>query len=90
MKIFRTSCLVVLSALLLASCGKKNASSTTGWNYNDPEWGGFEVSDAVEQPTAPGLVFIEGGSFTMGRVADDSRFQWNNVAHRHRFFVLYG
>lgn len=81
MKLFRNSCLLLLSGWLMASCGDSNVSSTTGWDLNDPEWGGFEVSSETEQPTAPGLVFIEGGSFTMGRVADDSRFQWNNVAH---------
>lgn len=81
MKVLSNSCLLLLSVCLLVSCGKRNVSSTTGWNLNDPEWGGFEVSNETEQITAPGLVFIEGGSFTMGRVADDSRFQWNNVAH---------
>lgn len=81
MKIFHFSCLLLASVFVLTSCGKSEQSPTTGWNLNDPEWGGFEVSDRNEQVTAPGLVFIEGGSFTMGRVADDSRFQWNNVAH---------
>lgn len=80
MKIARLSCYLTAAALLLAGCSKKQ-SSTTGWNYNDPEWGGFEVSEHNEQETGPGLVFIEGGSYTQGRVADDSRFQWNNVAH---------
>jgi hypothetical protein len=32
---------------LLASC-QKQASQTTGWEYNDPESGGFEVASAVE------------------------------------------
>ena len=68
--------------MLLASCGNKaGRSSATGWNYNDPEWGGFEVADATEQGTAPGLVFIEGGSFVMGRVTEDTRYQWDNMAH---------
>ena len=57
--------------------------SKTGWNYNDPDMGGFEVKlDYREQATGPGLVFIEGGSFTMGRVAQDVMFQWNNAPRR--------
>ena len=80
MKIFKTSCIVMAAVMLLAGCSKRQ-SATTGWNYNDSKWGGFENIDGPTQRTAPGLVFIEGGSFTMGRVADDSRYQWNNVAH---------
>ncbi len=80
MRILKIACFLMVSAMILASCSKQK-SATTGWNYNDSEWGGFEVSPIDEQMTAPGLVFIEGGSFTMGRVSDDARYQWNNVAH---------
>ena len=72
--------MIAATALLLSACGSK-VSSTTGWDYNNSEWGGFEKSSYTEQQTGPGLVFIEGGSFQMGRVADDSRFQWNNLVH---------
>lgn len=81
MKILKFSSLMLAAVLFFSACGNSQQSATTGWNLNDPEWGGFQVSEYNEQVTAPGLVFIEGGSFTMGRVADDSRFQWNNVAH---------
>ena len=82
MKIFRFSCFVAAAALLLAGCSNKGGqSSTTGWNYNDPKWGGYEVSNANEQGTAPGLVFIEGGSFVMGHVTEDTRYRWDNTAH---------
>jgi len=76
-------------AFLFASCGgggdvtkTGKTSSTTGWNYNDPDWGGFEVVQEYEQETGPGLVFIEGGSFTMGRVEQDVTYDWNNVPRR--------
>lgn len=59
-----------------------NESTTTGWTYNDPDWGGFEVVQDYEQETGPGLVFIEGGSFTMGRVEQDVMFDWNNSPRR--------
>ncbi len=81
MKTLKFSLFLLATACLVVSCSKGNQSATTGWNVNDPEWGGFEVADVIEQPDAPGLLFIEGGSFVMGRVADDSRFQWNNVGH---------
>lgn len=81
MKIFKFSALLSASLLLLVACNNKNKSAATGWNYNDPNWGGFEVNDRTEQITAPGLVFIEGGSFVMGRIADDPHHQWNNTAH---------
>ena len=57
-------------AFILASCGK-DKSTTTGWRYNDSKWGGFEKHDYKGQETGPGLVFIRGGSFTMGQVEQD-------------------
>jgi gliding motility-associated lipoprotein GldJ len=82
MKVFKFSSLMLAAVMLLASCGNKaGKSETTGWNYNDPEWGGYDVSDRTNQTTAPGLVFIEGGSFVMGHVNEDTRYAWDNVAH---------
>lgn len=80
------SALAKISVLLfiLSACGggSRKVSTTTGWNYNDPEMGGFEVKFGYEQETGPGLVFIEGGTFTMGRVEQDLLYQWNNVPRR--------
>jgi gliding motility-associated lipoprotein GldJ len=81
MKIFHGS-LFLTSALLLASCGKKQFSSTTGWTYNEKQNGGFEVVPYIEQETGPGLVFIEGGTFAMGRVEQDVLFEHNNPVRR--------
>lgn len=64
---------------LLVSCGKSNQSSrTTGWSYNDPENGGFSIIDSPEQITGPGLVAIEGGTFTMGSTVENVYYEWNN------------
>ena len=59
--------------ILMISCGKKSTtkSRTTGWNYNDPNYGGFYVAKATEQPIGPGLVAIEGGTFTMGATQEN-------------------
>ena len=65
--------LIVLSG----SCGKIR-SGATGWSYNEKDNGGFERPEYVEQETGPGLILIEGGTFTMGRVVDDITYQWDN------------
>ena len=59
-----------------------NVSETTGWKYNDRKYGGFEVLSPRKQPTAPGLVFIEGGLYVMGQVVEDLGFQNDNTARR--------
>lgn len=72
---------VMLSAsvvLLLAGCGSKSKSRTTGWNYDDPKWGGYESAKNTEQATPTGMVFIEGGAFIMGRTSDNVRHLWDN------------
>ncbi len=73
-----------LSTILFVSCGRngkdyKNSSRATGWSINDRD-GGFQANtDYKEQEAAPGLIFIEGGTFTMGRVQDDVMHDWNNT-----------
>ncbi|MEY4876270.1 MAG: hypothetical protein RL708_1419 [Bacteroidota bacterium] len=78
--------ILLLAAIttVLASCGggDKGQSSTTGWKYNDPKWGGFEDHAYDGQETGPGLVFIEGGTFTMGSVEQDVTMDFNNIPHR--------
>jgi len=75
------SILAIAGTVILASCSHER-STVTGWNLNDPKNGGFEVSPYEEQETGPGLVFIEGGTFTMGRSQDDVMADWNNVPRR--------
>jgi sulfatase modifying factor 1 len=81
---FRILSAVFLAGALLAvmsSC-KKDASQTTGWEYNNSEMGGFEVAQAREQITGPGLVLIEGGSFTMGANSENLTYEWDNIPRR--------
>ena len=73
--------MLIAGISILASC-QKERSNITGWNYNDPDNGGFEVVPYEEQETGPGLVFVQGGSFTMGRVEDDINYDWNNQPRR--------
>ena len=71
-----------LLILLLASCKHEERSSTTGWKYNDPEWGGFQKLDYEGQITGPNLVLIQGGTFTMGLTEEDVTYEWNNIPRR--------
>ena len=77
---------IMLLVAAMSSCslfkGNKGSSRTTGWEYNNPENGGFEVSEVNEQPTGPGLIFIEGGTFVMGATEDDINYEWNNFPRR--------
>lgn len=77
-----------LVAVVLSGCGlfnrssKNQTSSTTGWTYNDPETGNIPYISGYQQEAGPGLVFIEGGTFTMGRVEEDVMSKWDNIPRR--------
>ncbi len=62
--------------------GGSGASEKTGWEYNSPDNGGFEVVENWQPEAGPGLVFIEGGTFTMGRVEQDVMYDWNAKPRR--------
>ena len=68
---------VALTIFFLGSCAQ-DESTSTGWKYNKSENGGFEKKDFEEQETGPGLVMIEGGTFTMGRTEEDVLGDWNS------------
>ena len=72
---------VSVFALVLSSC-KYETSNVTGWDYNNPGNGGFQKVPFEEQETGPGLVLIEGGTFTMGRVEQDVTYDWNTIPRR--------
>lgn len=72
----------IAATVLLSVACKKEQSSTTGWEYNNPKNGGFEVVPYVEQETGPGLILIEGGTFVMGRTEQEVQFDWDNIPRR--------
>ncbi len=76
-KLFYLGLALVAGLLLINSCNKKT-SSATGWEYNNAKNGGFELPPFQGQITGPGLVFIEGGRFTMGRTEEDVMKDWDN------------
>ena len=59
--------------------GMGQTSGVTGWNYNDKTFGGYDVADYPGQQTGPGLVFVEGGRFTMGMTEDEIPGDRNNI-----------
>ncbi len=67
--------------LFFTSCVKEE-SPTTAWEYNNPNNGGFEKVPFEEQETGPGLVLIQGGTFTMGRTEQEVMYNWDNIPRR--------
>ncbi len=82
MKRIFTSLTILATVALMVSCGTKERSHSTGWTFNDPENGGFEVSASRLQITGPGLIFVEGGTFVMGATQEDLLFDWDNFPRR--------
>ncbi len=77
MSVLRLLAVLGLGTMMMYSCSKE-ASNATGWDYNNPKQGGFQKVPFVDQETGPGLVLVEGGSFTMGRSEEDVMYDWNN------------
>jgi len=92
--ILALSCIVILSSCSNSSTNNRSKnsknSSTTGWKYNNPKNGGYEINTKFkEQATGPGLLFIEGGSFTMGRVEQDVMYEWDNIPRKQTVASFY-
>jgi gliding motility-associated lipoprotein GldJ len=97
MKIKKTMALKLLVVMALTisftSCSKKGSSkggsTATGWKINDKK-GGFQFNDKFKkQENPPGMVPIEGGTFTMGKVQDDVMHDWNNTPNQQHVQSFY-
>ncbi len=91
---FIKTAIAALAGAALVSCGKGNDYSSTsrgtGWDVTGKNPTGFELNTKYkEQATGPGLVFIEGGTFTMGRVKDDPMHDWNNTPNQQHVQSFY-
>jgi gliding motility-associated lipoprotein GldJ len=82
---------LILSVVMIvsfASCSKKSSSKSTsratGWHVDSKK-----ASSNKNQEAGPGLVFIEGGTFTMGKVEDDVMHDWNNTATQQHVQSFY-
>ncbi len=93
--VLKKCALLVTAVSLLTACNttSKKAggkSSVTGWAYNDKKTGGFTVAKPKDIKTGPGLVFVQGGTFTMGASQEDVIGDWNNIPKRvtvNSFFI---
>ena len=72
----------VFVTAIITSCTEYETSSITGWDYNNPKNGGFQKVPYSEQETGPGLILVEGGTFTMGRIEQDVTYENHNVPRR--------
>lgn len=76
------TCAVAALALSISSCNNSRDysgnSRATGWDLSGKNGGVGYKTDYQEQEPGPGLIFVEGGTFTMGRVQDDVMHDWNN------------
>ena len=84
-----TGIIISFAILAFLSTGCKDKSSTTGWKYNDPKWGGFEKHEYKGQETGPNLVFIQGGTFTMGQVEQDVLHDNNAIPRKVTVMSFY-
>jgi len=85
--------IIAVSALLFVSCHNRTSSSKsvlTGWSSKDKAAGGFSTNQEYKgQVTPPGMVLVEGGSFTMGHVQDDVLFDWNTTPVKQQVRSFY-
>ncbi|WP_379969145.1 gliding motility lipoprotein GldJ [Epilithonimonas sp. UC225_85] len=100
MKKIRLFSIITLSAtMFLVSCGgggnskrgggTKGFVSKTGWKPNEKD-GWFFSGKQQKQKGWPGMVYVEGGTFTMGLVEDNVMHDWNNTPRRMQvssFFI---
>ncbi|PIF30185.1 gliding motility-associated lipoprotein GldJ [Flavobacterium sp. 9] len=84
----------LLLITILFSCNKQplydKSSRATGWQMSGTTKGVIGAQELKGQDTAPGLIFVEGGSFVMGKVEDDIMHDWNNQAtqqHVQSFYI---
>ena len=92
-KLFAVKILLVLAlSFTIVGCKRSsssNSSRATGWEINSKD-GGFQYNNKFkEQETSPGLVFVEGGTFTMGKVQDDVMHDWNNTPNQQHVMSFY-
>ena len=79
---------LVLLSLVVAGCGSKKSglgsdgSERTGWAYNKPNKGFFNVKSTYDGMIPPGCVYIETGSYVKGQNEDNVSSQQNASKRR--------
>lgn len=89
-KLIGIGLLCIGAAMFMTACssgskkrGKgEGISQVTSWPLNQSAWGGYEVTDYKGQQTPVGMVFVQGGRFTMGATDDEMPTLENNSMRR--------
>jgi gliding motility-associated lipoprotein GldJ len=97
MRVFTYLIFLIITFFLItffSGCAKKESYSKksrgTGWNMIGAKRGFVNSTDAKNGPAAgPGLIFIEGGTFTFGKVQDDVMKDWNNMPTQQHVMSFY-
>lgn len=91
---FLKLCMIVFLGIAMTGCNNskdyKSNSRATGWDLSGRDGGVSYKTDYEGQVPGPGLLFVEGGTFTMGRVQDDVMHDWNNTPtqqHVQSFYI---
>ncbi|MBC8755685.1 gliding motility lipoprotein GldJ [Kordia sp. YSTF-M3] len=88
-KIMLLAAVVSLGFFSCKRSSSNNTSRATGWRIDGKD-GGFTANTKFkDQETAPGLVFVEGGTFTMGKTQDDPMHDWNNTPNQQHVQSFY-
>jgi len=81
-----TNFAILTLAITLFACANNSldetSSRTTGWKYNDKKVAGFTVKKGYISKMPPGMVAIEGGSFTIGEKGEYVTAPRNNKPRR--------
>ena len=91
MDYFAFSMVLILSSCINSGPSANSTITSTGWEINDADWGGFHANTeygGMEAP--PNMVFVEGGTFTKGSFQDNVIYDWNAVPvqqHVSSFFI---
>lgn len=88
--------LTLMTSLVFLSCGggsssgggTKNFTSRSGWKPNDQKGWMFTGKKDKEKAWV-GMVYVEGGSYTMGQVKTDVMRDWNNTPRRMQVRSFY-
>ena len=86
--------LVVALSTSLVGCKKSsksgNSSRGTGWQINAKE-GGFQYNTNFKRSGngSRAWCFVEGGTYTMGKVQDDVMHDWNNSPNQQHVQSFY-
>ena len=79
--------IMMAAAVVLMSCGgdsnkiSTSFSNTTGWALNGKK-GGLKINNKYHERIPPNMVLIEGGTFTMGRNAEQGGQTANSFQRR--------